>query len=872
MFKTAYAHVEKSLSLLTVLAMIISLFGFAAPQIASAEGAPALTNVDAYYAAGTGYTGIGIDFSTEFVKTATDIELIVHGGPAGYSIHATPDLIAGLNALADDGYTRSGTVLITGARSSGSWTPQVGTWVGSERPTSVEVIITLEDGTELSMTDNTIVDNGGNTEETVFADVPATASEPALINVDAYYAAGTGYTGIGVDFKMEFVKTATDVELILHGGPAGYSIHGTQVLFDAINESTSDTYTTSGTVVITGSRTSSSGSWETMNGTWVGAERPTSVEVIVTLEDGTELKMTDNTIVENGGNTEETVFADVPVTPVCTYDFDNEKMWEVTWGYGFDDRNGGAPVFNTKSHGGLTSLNGGVVPAYITNYDAANPSKSWHWLYVTDNGNYDPRHIDYGFADGTVWTVDYTWVETNGCHTPVIVWNEIPPDTEKPTGIITYDGGTVIDSVRHFSSINDFSFEGEFSDNKALARATYVVFKVDENFKNRQVFCGNWNANANTSKNLTGTNDTLSENVANCSSAEWLDGYYEIAHRVYDAAGNFAGLNTPTEKFVIALDNTAPSTPMITQPTARQWFNGKSTVNSWSASTDASGIEGYEVKYEFVGRATVTRFETGLSRTQSFTGSYQGPITISVRAKDNAGNWSPFSPAVTYNYDSIAPVTDIAAPTSTVGSTFTISGDASDNLGLNRVYVQLVNRSNSQRYGGTTINLIPEGTDAHWSHTYDFEALGYPEGDYAAHVAVVDRAGNSSTAGWTTNFTVDFDNDTVVIPPTPPLPIATSTETETENNSASSRSGGTKVGSRTGAGAPTGQVAGISTSTLTEEQLALLLKQLLDTLSSLSVTYAAASDEDKQQNEALFKQTIDSISAIIGSLVSQMNA
>lgn len=89
-----------------------------------------------------------------------------------------------------------------------------------------------------------------------------------------------------------------------------------------------------------------------------------------------------------------------------------------------------------------------------------------------------------------------------------------------------------------------------------------------------------------------------------------------------------------------------------------------------------------------------------------------------------------------------------------VGATFTISGDAYSAHGLNRVYVQLVNRATSQRYGGTTINLLSEGTNAHWTVTYT-PASGLPEGIYAAHVQVVDRSGQRADVGWSDNFELD---------------------------------------------------------------------------------------------------------------------
>lgn len=98
-----------------------------------------------------------------------------------------------------------------------------------------------------------------------------------------------------------------------------------------------------------------------------------------------------------------------------------------------------------------------------------------------------------------------------------------------------------------------------------------------------------------------------------------------------------------------------------------------------------------------------------------------------------------------------------------VGAEFTVSGDAIAAGGLNRVYVQLVHRETSTRYGGTTINLIGQGTSASWSRLYKAAADGLPEGTYAAHVAVVDMAGRVTDVGWTDNFVLDKTDATFEI-------------------------------------------------------------------------------------------------------------
>ncbi|MGO3701596.1 MAG: hypothetical protein ACTJG2_00180 [Candidatus Saccharimonadales bacterium] len=101
------------------------------------------------------------------------------------------------------------------------------------------------------------------------------------------------------------------------------------------------------------------------------------------------------------------------------------------------------------------------------------------------------------------------------------------------------------------------------------------------------------------------------------------------------------------------------------------------------------------------------------------------------------------------------PQTTLVTPTGVVGSKFKITGTATDNEALNRVYVQLVNREDHKRYGGTTVGLIGKGVEADWSVEYDTKKQNLPEGRYAAHVAVVDMKGNTSSQGWSENFVVD---------------------------------------------------------------------------------------------------------------------
>lgn len=257
------------------------------------------------------------------------------------------------------------------------------------------------------------------------------------------------------------------------------------------------------------------------------------------------------------------------------------------------------------------------------------------------------------------------------------------------------------------------------------------------------------------------------------------------------AEGEYSLFYTPTDfeggvgprmerRFVI--DNTAPAKPTITTPVARQWFKTSPITNTWTAVTtdvnDNAEVMGrYQVAYNYddghtfggvnacpgLTMAGVTGFigcrdVNGTSRNHSPANSEQGGVTIWVRAIDQAGNAGAWSKSVHYYFDSTAPATDINVSEVATG-TFTVSGTATDNLALNRVYVQLVSRVTGARCGGTTINLIttPFSTSSPWSREYDIDTFGgesCPDGLYAAHVEAVDMAGNRGSAGWTDNFLV----------------------------------------------------------------------------------------------------------------------
>ncbi len=262
------------------------------------------------------------------------------------------------------------------------------------------------------------------------------------------------------------------------------------------------------------------------------------------------------------------------------------------------------------------------------------------------------------------------------------------------------------------------------------------------------------------------------------------EGVHHIAVSACDAANNCSA----ESEFTVTYDHTPPAAPTITAPGARTWHNTTPIVDTWTAVTgDLSGINHYQIAYGYDDGHTFGGTNTcpgvtipgytagfigcrdviGTERNHTPATSEQGGVTIWVRAIDNAGNVGPWSSSVNYHYDSTPATTTLAVSPLTNGVTgnqFTVSGDASDNLALNRVYIQLINKLTSVRYGGTTINLIPDGKTGHWTHDYNALSTGLPDGSYYAVATATDMAGNSTTTS-SLEFTVDHTAPTVSIDP-----------------------------------------------------------------------------------------------------------
>lgn len=197
-----------------------------------------------------------------------------------------------------------------------------------------------------------------------------------------------------------------------------------------------------------------------------------------------------------------------------------------------------------------------------------------------------------------------------------------------------------------------------------------------------------------------------------------------------------------------------PATPTLVSPANNAFVKGALVTNSWNAVPGATGYI-----YQSYNDATAT----SVRWTQNVSGTSKSASNVAdsvfwwrVKAVNAAGIESEWSQLRKVTVDSTAPATTLVVDKNSagrVGNEFTVRGQATDSQALNRVYVQLVHRATSTRYGGTTIHL--DGTSKEWNRVFNATELNLPEGTYAAHVSVTDNAGNSANVGWSADFTLD---------------------------------------------------------------------------------------------------------------------
>jgi hypothetical protein len=177
-----------------------------------------------------------------------------------------------------------------------------------------------------------------------------------------------------------------------------------------------------------------------------------------------------------------------------------------------------------------------------------------------------------------------------------------------------------------------------------------------------------WLASIQAYVNLLGRYDAAGYPTVSQASARWL-GTYEGSDR------HMPYLRNITSTMSALPDDAVPTmTALTVPPTSAATFTA-----TWSAK-DNVAVTGYEVRTHDVAKTWSPSTAT-TDTTRTFT-LPSGPFTISVRARDGAGNWSTWREA-TVTVDADAPVMTGVVPSMYIpraaNGTFSVSWTATDN-------------------------------------------------------------------------------------------------------------------------------------------------------------------------------------------------
>ncbi|HOP93990.1 MAG TPA: Ig-like domain-containing protein [Acetivibrio thermocellus] len=208
-----------------------------------------------------------------------------------------------------------------------------------------------------------------------------------------------------------------------------------------------------------------------------------------------------------------------------------------------------------------------------------------------------------------------------------------------------------------------------------------------------------------------------------CTITTETPGILEITANAYDEAGN---VGTATKSITVQPDTTVPSVSISS--TASTITAGKSFTITVNAS-DNIGVVSIEVDIDGVPISLDENNKYTVTPTEA------GTIVITAKAYDKAGNEGIATRSITVQADTTKPSVSISSTASTVavGKSFTITVNASDNIGVVSIEVD--------------IDGVPISLDENNKYT----VTPTEAGTIVITAKVYDKAGNVGTATRTVN-------------------------------------------------------------------------------------------------------------------------
>lgn len=421
------------------------------------------------------------------------------------------------------------------------------------------------------------------------------------------------------------------------------------------------------------------------------------------------------------------------------------------------------------------------------------PSGWVNGYHVIANNPDGTTSIGYGGPNTNAWLVANGFGQHgNGTYTYQVVavnnsGSSNPPasftlyyDTQAPTVTFTNPSGNYLNTTK------PFTISGTYSDNLSGVNRIQLYISKGAGY-NYNTHVGYLTATLTPTPNsLDGTfSYTLTQaQVDQLKNTLGInDGdQFTITAVAIDNAGNGQRSSNAWKDSSITLtaDNTPPSVPTLLSPVDRGYERTNDFYFKWNPSTDNSGKP---VTYELIAsqnqsalnNAVATGDVSGVwdsvrdgassgqypltTPTDHSTGAGDGVWYWAVRAIDQAGNQGGWSNVWHFTIDTKNPSNTINSPTSNeyvstrqTGNILTITGTATDNIGLNRVLVQLL----TSKHGAIQNNTVYlTGTSQNWSTSFNVKTLGLADGQYSVSAVVTDNAGNTSAHGQYVDFTLD---------------------------------------------------------------------------------------------------------------------
>lgn len=226
-----------------------------------------------------------------------------------------------------------------------------------------------------------------------------------------------------------------------------------------------------------------------------------------------------------------------------------------------------------------------------------------------------------------------------------------------------------------------------------------------------------------------------------------LNGDYCINAIAEDVAANHS---TPILHIKANFDNTAPNNPTLISPANNAVIKGASLTQSWSDSS--SDVDHYIYESYNNSSATSLRYHTTYSAT-SKTATNVGETTYwwRVKAVDEAGNESGWSPLWKVTVDNTAPDVSITSPSEgdVIRGAITIKGNITDS-NPDHYYLVIKNASGHIVGGPHTVNAANVAD-------YNWNTASVSDGVYTIDLKARDAAGNKDS-GSVVIKTVTVDN------------------------------------------------------------------------------------------------------------------